>query len=376
MVAPLRVPSRVRNPFFRGQHHGQPVSAMRSTARVWTTCAKRRCTGRLASACRPRSTAAGPVASGPMPACSPPSARWSPPSFPDFPIPGCPRMPPPARRSPWRCRRCRCQLRGQNGDSWQIVRRRARPDPGFACSKSSTFPPTLHAMLEQPGAKQSLTRMKPGTELAFDLPVGGGLRAFRYDRDDTHRVELSLVDGDKVNRKSSSARPKCAPSSSAAPSASRCTHSARKLGLSGGAINTLTDDIFKYDIDFNEDVRQRPLQRRGRADLARRRAVGTGPVQARPSPSAASCIRASASSATARPNTSPRRPPAEEELHPHADPVRAPDLDLRHRASIRCWAACACTRASTTPPPPVRRSWPPAMRASQFVGWKGGYGRA
>ena len=30
--------------------------------------------------------------------------------------------------------------------------------------------------------------------------------------------------------------------------------SARKLGLSGSNINTLTDEIFKYDIDFNEDV--------------------------------------------------------------------------------------------------------------------------
>ena len=28
--------------------------------------------------------------------------------------------------------------------------------------------------------------------------------------------------------------------------------------------------------------------------------------------------------------------------------------------STRCWAACACTRAWTTPPAPARRSWPPA----------------
>jgi len=30
--------------------------------------------------------------------------------------------------------------------------------------------------------------------------------------------------------------------------------SARKVGLSGSNINTLTDEIFKYDIDFNDDV--------------------------------------------------------------------------------------------------------------------------
>src|SRR3546814_11167417 len=31
-------------------------------------------------------------------------------------------------------------------------------------------------------------------------------------------------------------------------------HSARKLGLSGNNIRSITDDIFKYDINFNTDV--------------------------------------------------------------------------------------------------------------------------
>ena len=58
--------------------------------------------------------------------------------------------------------------------------------------------------------------------------------------------------------------------------------SARKLGLSGeAAINTLTDEIFKYDIDFNDDVGANDrfsvvvdqMWRDGEL-------VGTGPVQA------------------------------------------------------------------------------------------------
>src|SRR3546814_8511238 len=51
----------------------------------------------------------------------------------------------------------------------------------------------------------TLIRLRPGTELAFDMqPAAGGkpaaLRAFRYDRDDIHRVEIH-VDGDKVAQK-------------------------------------------------------------------------------------------------------------------------------------------------------------------------------
>jgi murein DD-endopeptidase MepM/ murein hydrolase activator NlpD len=95
--------------------------------------------------------------------------------------------------------------------------------------------------------------MKPGTELAFDLPVGGGLRAFRYDRDDTHRVELKF-EGDKIVETVIERPTESRTVVISGTVGKSLYHSARKLGLSGGAINTLTDDIFKYDIDFNEDV--------------------------------------------------------------------------------------------------------------------------
>jgi murein DD-endopeptidase MepM/ murein hydrolase activator NlpD len=145
------------------------------------------------------------------------------------------------------------KLRGQSGDSWQIVRIERGQTLGSVFEDLDLPASTMHAMLEQPGAKQSLTRMKPGTELAFDMPVGGGLRAFRYDQDDTHRVEVTF-DGDKVNQKVIE-RPTQARTVVISGTVGKSLyHSARKLGLSGGAINTLTDDIFKYDIDFNEDV--------------------------------------------------------------------------------------------------------------------------
>lgn len=145
------------------------------------------------------------------------------------------------------------KLRGQAGDSWQIVHVERGQTLGSLFEDMDLPAATMHQLLEQPGAKQALTRMKPGTELAFDLPVDGGLRAFRYDRDETHRIELR-IEGDKVVERVIERPTQSRTVVISGTVGKSLFHSARKLGLSGGAINTLTDDIFKYDIDFNEDV--------------------------------------------------------------------------------------------------------------------------
>jgi hypothetical protein len=145
------------------------------------------------------------------------------------------------------------KLRGETGDSWQIVHLERGQTLGSLFEDFDLPAARMHQVLDQPGAKQALTRMKPGTELAFDLPVDGRLRAFRYDRDETHRVELRF-DGDKVVEHVIERPTESRTVVISGTVGKSLFHSARKLGLSGGAINTLTDDIFKYDIDFNEDV--------------------------------------------------------------------------------------------------------------------------
>ncbi|KGQ20125.1 Peptidase M23 [Lysobacter dokdonensis DS-58] len=145
------------------------------------------------------------------------------------------------------------KLRGHAGDSWQIVHVERGQTLGSLFEDMDLPAATMHQLLEQPGAKQALTRMKPGTELAFDLPVDGKLRAFRFDRDETHRVEYTF-DGDKLTEKVIERPTESRTVVISGTVGKSLFHSARKLGLSGGAINTLTDDIFKYDIDFNEDV--------------------------------------------------------------------------------------------------------------------------
>ncbi|RPE74725.1 M23 family metallopeptidase [Vulcaniibacterium tengchongense] len=145
------------------------------------------------------------------------------------------------------------RLKGTQGDSWQVVHVRRGQTLGGVFEELGIPAATLHRLLEHPGVKQSLTRLKPGTELAFDLPADGQLRTFRYDRDESHRVELGLA-GDKIVEKVIERPIETRTVVISGKVGRSLFHSARKLGLSPSNINTLTDEIFKYDIDFNEDV--------------------------------------------------------------------------------------------------------------------------
>jgi murein DD-endopeptidase MepM/ murein hydrolase activator NlpD len=150
------------------------------------------------------------------------------------------------------------RLQGQTGDSWQLVRVERGQTLSALFKQFDISPSTLHEVMQQPGAREALTRLKPGAELAFDLPVGadgkgGELRALRFDRDATHRVEMTF-DGDTI-RQQVIERPSETRTVVLSGKVGRSLfRSARKVGLSGSNINTLTDEIFKYDIDFNDDV--------------------------------------------------------------------------------------------------------------------------
>ena len=145
------------------------------------------------------------------------------------------------------------RLRGTHGDSWQVVRVERGQTLSELFDELGVPATTMHSILELPGARDSLRRLKPGTELAFDLPVNGTLRGFRYDRDVTHRVEVAIA-GDEFTQKVIERPTQTRTVVISGEVGKSLYRSARKQGLSAKAINTLTDEIFKYDIDFNEDV--------------------------------------------------------------------------------------------------------------------------
>jgi murein DD-endopeptidase MepM/ murein hydrolase activator NlpD len=145
------------------------------------------------------------------------------------------------------------KLRAPIADSWQLLTVQRGQTLGALFEQLDIPNATMHKLLEQSDARSTLARLRPGAVIGFDLAADGKLRTLRYDRDDTHRVELSLA-GDKVSERVIE-RPTQTRTVVVSGEVGRSLFwSARKLGLSGSAIRQLTDDIFKYDIDFNEDV--------------------------------------------------------------------------------------------------------------------------
>lgn len=137
--------------------------------------------------------------------------------------------------------------------AWDLVKVERGQTLGAIFEARSIPAATLHRLLDASSDRQALTRLRPGAELGFDHAADGRLVALRYDRNDTQRVELSLA-GDKVVEKVIERPVEVRTAVISGKVGKSLFHSARKLGLSPSVINTLTDEVFKYDIDFDRDV--------------------------------------------------------------------------------------------------------------------------
>ncbi|TBR12983.1 MAG: M23 family metallopeptidase [Lysobacter sp.] len=145
------------------------------------------------------------------------------------------------------------RVQGAQGDSWQVVQVRRGQTLASIMDELGITVDTREKLLRQPSVRENLRRLRPGTQLAFDLPVGGSLRAFRFDRDDSQQVELTLA-GDAIKEHVIVRPTESRTVVISGKVGTSLYRSARKLGLTAAHVDTLTDDMFKYDIDFNDDV--------------------------------------------------------------------------------------------------------------------------
>lgn len=138
------------------------------------------------------------------------------------------------------------------GDSWQIVNVRAG-ETGSTIFEQLNIPQAdLARLLKHPGLAMEMRRLRPGQELAFDLPVGGPLRGFRYTRMG-EKVELDLT-GEKIVETAVPQEVTVRTVVLTGNVGDSLFKSARKVGLTQQNLKELTDDIFKYDIDFDSDL--------------------------------------------------------------------------------------------------------------------------
>lgn len=141
----------------------------------------------------------------------------------------------------------------QPGDSWQTVVVERGQTISSIFSEQGIPKKVLGRLLDHPGVRTDLRRLRPGFHLDLDMPAAGGLRAVRYERGDGERIVLTL-DGDKVTETKVKRDVDVRTVVLTGEAGKSLFRSARKLGLTGSHLGQLTDEIFKYDIDFDSDI--------------------------------------------------------------------------------------------------------------------------
>lgn len=143
--------------------------------------------------------------------------------------------------------------RGNLGDSWQTVTVKRGASLKHMFNTLGIPESDLKRILAHPGVKAEIGQITPETHLAVDLPVNGKLRAVRYLRRDGQRIQLDLT-GKDIRETQLQRDVDVRTVVLSGKVGGSLFRSARKLGLTGGHLDQLTDEIFKYDIDFDSDL--------------------------------------------------------------------------------------------------------------------------
>ena len=140
----------------------------------------------------------------------------------------------------------------RKGDSWQVVNVRSGETASEIFEQLQIPQSDLARLLKYPGVRLEMRRLRPGAEIAFDLPPGGALRGFRYTRLG-EKVELDMT-GEKITETAVPQQVDVRTVVLSGTVGDSLFDSARKIGLTRQNLKELTDDIFKYDIDFDSDL--------------------------------------------------------------------------------------------------------------------------
>jgi murein DD-endopeptidase MepM/ murein hydrolase activator NlpD len=114
----------------------------------------------------------------------------------------------------------------------------------------------LARVMQHPKIKPTLRKLRPGTGLSFNLPADGSVRAMRLEAGpgigDTP-IELEFS-GDTLRERAVPVEITTRTVVLTGEVGKSLFASARKLGLGSAQLNQLTDEMFKYDIDFDSDL--------------------------------------------------------------------------------------------------------------------------
>lgn len=114
----------------------------------------------------------------------------------------------------------------------------------------------LDRVMQHPRIRPLLRRLRPGTMLSFNLPADGSVRAMRFEAGSgIGDVPIELEFGaDAVRERAVPVEVTTRTVVLTGEVGDSLFTSARKLGLGRAQLNQLTDEMFKYDIDFDSDL--------------------------------------------------------------------------------------------------------------------------
>ncbi len=136
---------------------------------------------------------------------------------------------------------------------WKTVKVSAGQTLGQICSNLGIAMADMYKVLDYPGARKPLTQLQVGAELAFDIGEHGALRAIRFDRDDSQRVQLSL-NGEQVLETVTARELQSRVQVASAEINSSLFAAGAAAGLRDATLLELAN-VFGYDIDFAQDIR-------------------------------------------------------------------------------------------------------------------------
>ena len=114
----------------------------------------------------------------------------------------------------------------------------------------------LDRVMKHPKIKPTLRKLRPGTGLSFNLPADGSVRAMRLEAGPgigDLPIELEF-NGDALRERAVPVEITTRTVVLTGEVGKSLFASARKLGLGSTQLNQLTDEMFKYDIDFDSDL--------------------------------------------------------------------------------------------------------------------------
>ncbi len=108
-------------------------------------------------------------------------------------------------------------------------------------------------LLAEPDLAALVRRLRPGTEIAFLRQADGGIGGLRVDRDAGHEIEYTFA-GDAVQTRVIEHPVELRTEVATGEITSSLYAAALRAGLSPATVTVLTDEVFKYDIDFDQDL--------------------------------------------------------------------------------------------------------------------------